>query len=67
MDPGQRSVILPALEVAMQGTPGRQILWDITPLATGAQHIHEAVDHFPNIDLAVTAAVFGWRYQRADV
>jgi len=43
----------------MQSTPGRQVLWDITPLATGAQHIHKAVHDFPFIDLATASAMFG--------
>ena len=61
MDAGQRPVILPALKVTVQRTPGRKILRDIAPLATGAQYIHEAVDHFPDIDLPAAPAVFGRR------
>ena len=61
MDPRQCPVVLPALKVAVQGTSGRQVLWDVPPLATGTEHVHDAVDDFPNIDLAITSPMFGGR------
>jgi hypothetical protein len=61
MDPRQRPVVLPALKVAVRGTSGRQVLWDVTPLATRTEHVHDAVDDFPNIDLPIASPMFGGR------
>ena len=61
MDPRQCPVVLPALKVAVQSTPGRQVFWDIAPLAAGAEHIHDAIDDFPDIDLPIASPMFGGR------
>jgi hypothetical protein len=47
--------------------PRRQILRDVPPLATGAQHIHGAAHHFPHHHLAFATAALGWRDQRLDL
>jgi len=36
-------------------------LWNITPLASRAQHIHEAVHDFPRLNGALASAAFGRR------
>src|ERR1700749_1713450 len=57
----QTAVVNPALEVAMQGTARRQVLGHVAPLATGAQHIHHAVQHLANVDVSSSPAPFsGW-------
>jgi len=61
MDPRQCPVVLPALKVAVQSTPGRQVFWDIAPLAAGAEHIHDAIDDFPDINLPIASPMFGGR------
>ena len=43
--------------VAAAGPPDR------SPLATGAQHIHQAIDHLAHIDRALVAATLGRRNQ----
>src|SRR5271165_5439191 len=59
MDVVQRSVILPALEIAVQRASRRQVLGDVSPLASGAQDIHDAVEDLPHVDLASPAATLG--------
>jgi hypothetical protein len=61
MDPRQCPVVLPALEVAVQGAAGRKVFGDVALLATGAQHIHDAVDDLANIDLPISPPMFGGR------
>src|SRR5208282_221447 len=55
----QRSVILPALEIPVQRASRRQVLGDISPLTSGTQDIHDAIEDFPHVDLASPAATLG--------
>ena len=64
MDPLQRAVVVPQVEVVVHRGAGRQILGDRPPLATRAQHVHQAVDHRPKIDAAPAPAPLGRRDQR---
>ena len=50
----------------MQRAFRRQILRDVPPLATGAEHIQQAVDQLALILLPLAAAALGGRYQRRD-
>src|SRR5580658_8169468 len=67
MDVIQRPVVAPAVEIAVNCAPWRKILWDVTPLATRAEDIHQTVHHFPDVDRAFVAATFGWRNQGLDL
>ena len=64
MDAFQRAVVVPAAEGVVHRAARRQVLRDRSPLATGAQHIHQAIDHLAHIDRALVAASLGWRNQR---
>jgi len=66
VDGGQRVVVIPANQIVMQGAFRRQILRDIAPLTSRAEHIHDPVDDLANVDLAVSPAVLGWRDERLD-
>src|SRR5208282_5698098 len=37
----------------------RQVLRDVAPLATGAQNVHDAVDHLAHVDAPFAAAALG--------
>jgi hypothetical protein len=67
MDFLQRSVVVPALEVVMHGATRGQVLRNIAPTAAGAQDIHNAVEHFSDIDFPASASSFGRRDQRFDL
>jgi hypothetical protein len=58
-DPPPRSVVLPALEIPVQRASRRQILGDAAPLTTSTEHVHDAVEDLPRIDLATPAATLG--------
>jgi len=49
------------------GALRRQVFGNITPLASRAQHIHEAVHDFPRLNGALASAAFGRRDQGLDV
>src|SRR5271166_4075254 len=67
MDAFERSVPCPQIEIVEQRAARRQILRHVTPLATRAQNVHQAVDNFAQIDRALAPAAFGWRDQRRDM
>ena len=56
MQPGQGAVMLPAAEVEVDRAAGWQILWHRTPLAAGAQEVHQPVKNLADIDRALVAA-----------
>jgi len=66
MDVLQRSVPVPAAEIAVDRAARRQVLRDVAPLTAGAQHIHHAVDHLAHVDSSLAATSFGRRDQRLD-
>jgi hypothetical protein len=66
MDPIQGAVAAPAGEIAVHCALRRQVFWHRHPLAARAQDVEDAVDHLPNIDLALVAAALGGWDQRRD-
>jgi hypothetical protein len=50
----------------MHGAAGRQIFGNVTPLAAGAQNIHDAVDDRAHIHSSFIAAFLGRRDKRLD-
>src|SRR6202007_3187626 len=63
MDAIERAVPSPQVKIVVHGAARRQVLRHRSPLATGAQHIHQAIDHLAHIDRALVAAALGWRNQ----
>src|ERR1700686_2416822 len=66
MDPPQCAVVVPTLEIIVQGAAWRQILRDIPPLTASAQNVHDAVEHLADIDLAPASTVLRGRYRGFD-
>ncbi len=62
----QRAVPAPKVEIIKQRALRRQVFWNITPLASRAQHIHEAVHDFPRLNGSLASAAFGRRNKRLD-
>src|SRR5712691_12989124 len=67
MDAIQHAVISPVADIAIERAFGRQVLGDVTPLASRAQHVHDAVENFPHVDFALAPATFRLRYQRLEM
>ena len=67
MDPIQRTVAIPPRKIIMQRAARRKVLWNIAPLAAGAQDIHHAVHHRPHVSPTLAAATSGGRDQRLDM
>ena len=60
MDPVQRPIPTPLVEVAPDGALGREIDGQIAPLAAGAEDVEDGVEDVPHVCLAgPTAAGFG--------
>src|SRR5665647_3073303 len=64
MDAIQYAVTAPVAEISINRAFGWQVLGDVTPLASRAQHVHDAVENFPHVDFALAPATFRLRYQR---
>src|SRR5215203_1075137 len=62
----ERAVVVPSVEVVVQGAARRQVLGDRGPLAARAQDIHEAVGYLAQVDRPLVAAAFGGRDQWGD-
>lgn len=56
VDPVQRAIVAPAVEVVIQRALRRQILRHIAPLAASAEHIHDPIRHIANRHFAAAAA-----------
>ena len=56
MDPLQRAIPAPLAEIAIHRAARWQVLWDVAPLAAGAQHIHQAIHHLAHDHRALAAA-----------
>jgi len=52
------AVPVPKVEITKQRALRRQVLWEITPLASRAQHIHEGRSRFPALNGALASAAF---------
>src|SRR5882757_6725117 len=61
MDAIERAVPSPQVKITVHRAARRQILWDRSPLATAAQHVHQTIDHLTHIHRALVAASLGWR------
>src|SRR3954466_14395030 len=59
VDPIQRAVAAPLAEIAVHRAARWQLLRDVAPLVTGAQHIHQAVHHLAHDHRALAAAALG--------
>src|SRR6476620_2723104 len=64
MDPRQRAIVLPALEVVVDRAARRQVFGQLRPLAPRAQDIHHPVDDRSHVHSALVAAPLGWRNRR---
>src|SRR5262249_40886081 len=53
-------------EIAVDRAARRQVFRNVAPLASGAQHIHHAVNYLAHVDSALAATSFGRRDQRLD-
>src|SRR3954451_11121661 len=62
----ERAVVVPSVEVVVQGAARRQVLGDRGPLAARAQDVHEAVGHLAQVDRPLVPAALGGRDQRGD-
>src|SRR3954452_1108704 len=62
----ERAVVVPSVEVVVQGAARRQVLGDRGPLAARAQDVHETVGHLAQVDRPLVAAALGGRDQRGD-
>src|ERR1700733_6354 len=61
----ERFVPTPTVEKVIDRAARCQVLWDGTPLATGAEEIHQSVDHFAQVGRAFVAARLGrWKQGR---
>src|SRR3954454_2373458 len=62
----ERAVVVPSVEVVVQGAARRQVLGDRGPLAARAQDVHEAVGYLAQVDRPLVAAALGSRDQWGD-
>src|SRR3954469_5111326 len=62
----ERAVVVPSVEVVVQGAARRQVLGDRGPLAACAQDVHEAVGYLAQVDRPLVAAALGGRDQWGD-
>jgi transposase len=53
-----RKHAMPPRKIVMQRAARRKVLWDVPPLAAGAQDVHHAVHDGPHVDPPLTAATF---------
>src|SRR3974377_1888414 len=67
MDPIQPAVAIPPRKIVMQRAARRKVLWNVAPLAAGAEDVHHAVHNGPHVRPPLTAAAFGGRNQWLDI
>jgi len=63
VDTIQRPVIVPKVKIFEQCAAWREVLGHRTPLATGAQDVHQTVHNFTDIDAPLAATTLGRGYQ----
>ena len=61
----QGAVMVPTLQVVVQGASRRQVLGNVAPLAARAQHIYDAVQNLPHVHRSMPAAMLGGRDHRS--
>src|ERR1700686_2308511 len=66
MNPLQRAVPTPQVEIVVDRAFRRQVLRQCAPLAPGRQGVEDAVQHLAHIDRALAPAALGGRDQRRD-
>lgn len=66
MNPIERAVPVPQIKIIVQRRAWRQVLRDRTPLAAGAQDVHQAVDDLTQLHRSLVAAAPGWWNVRRD-
>ena len=64
MDAIERAVPTPQIKIIIQGRAGRQVFRDRPPLATGAQDVHQPVDHLAHDDMTPVPTALGRRNER---
>ena len=64
MDPLQRTIMVPGIEIIGKRATRRQIFRDRAPLASGGEDGHHPVEHFANVDRAFIAAAPAGAYRR---
>ena len=67
MDAIQRAINAPIAKVTLDGAARRKILGKITPLASGAQHVHHGVERLSHVCLAPAASPPRRRNERFDM
>ena len=67
VDAIQRPVIIPKIKIIEQRAAWRQVLGDRSPLAAGAQDVHQTVHNFADIHAPPAPTSFGRWDQRADM
>jgi len=63
MDTIQRAIVAPPTEIIVHGAACRQILGNVAPLTSRAQHIHQPVHHLAHGNRTLPAASLRRRYQ----
>ena len=66
MDPIERAVPGPQIKIIVQRRARRQIFRERSPLATGAQDVHQAVDDLAQLYRSFVAAALGRWNMRLD-
>ena len=67
VDAIQRAIVPPQTEVPIHGAARRQVLGDVAPLASRAQHVHDAVDDIPRVHFTLAAPALRRRNERPDM
>src|ERR1035441_4192768 len=67
VDAIQGAVVPPQTEVPIHGAARRQVLGDVAPLASRAQHVHDAVDDIPRLNFTLAAPALRRRNERPDM
>src|SRR5271166_3048131 len=67
MDAVQRAVQAPIAKITIDSAARRQVLGKVTPLASRAQHVHDAVERLSHVGLASAASPPRRRNERFDM
>ena len=67
MNAVQRAIAIPPRKIIMQRAARRKVIWNVAPLAAGAQDVHDTIHDCAHIRPSLAAAAFSGRYQRLDM
>jgi hypothetical protein len=67
MDVIEGAIPGPQIKIIIYGRAWRQILGNRAPLASGAEHIHQPVEHLAYLHMTLVTAPFGRRNMRFDI